>query len=298
MSCYHPLRAFKIGINPETNKSIMIIESGECERIHAPKSIITSKEQYKLNNIYLDKWITEYQEVPCGRCIGCRLEYSRQWATRCMLESEQYKENQFITLTYDNEHIPITNGVTDDGEIGYVGTLNPDDLQKFMKRLRIKYKRKFNHDNIRFYACGEYGEEHQRPHYHAIIFNLPIPDKKEWYINQKSHEKVYTSEILTKIWGKGIVGIGNVTWESAAYVARYIMKKQKGQNAIEYYKKRGIHPEFVRMSRKPGIAAKYYEDHKFEIYETDEIFIKRKNKVEKVKPSKYYDDKFEIEFPE
>lgn len=297
MPCYHPMRAFKVGISDETGKAVIVIESKRVSRIRAPKGKITERGQYNLRNCWTDKFITEYQEVPCGKCIGCRLDYSRQWATRCMLEAEQWKDNQFIALTYDPEHLPVTPGVTDDGEITMVGTLVPEDLQKFFKRLRIEYKRKFNWDNIRFYACGEYGDEHQRPHYHAIIFNLPVPDKEFWFTN-KSHQKVYRSAMLEKIWGKGIVSVGDVTWESAAYVARYIMKKQKGPDAKEYYKQRGKVPEFVRMSRRPGLALNYYEDNKGKIYECDEIYVKNKKGVIKLKPSKYYDNKFDIEEPE
>lgn len=295
MPCYHPMRAFKIGVNEETGKDILKIESGTTERIHKPIKPVTFRGQRY--TVWQDQWITEYKEIPCGKCVGCRLDYSRQWAARCMLEAEQYQDNQFVCLTYDPENIPIVPGVSEDGEITMVGTLVPDDLKNFFKRLRITYKRKFNHDNIRFYACGEYGDEKKRPHYHAIIFNLPVPDKEYWYTN-KSHQKVYRSAFLEKIWGKGIVTTGEVTWESAAYVARYVMKKQKGPDAKTYYKQRGIVPEFVRMSRRPGLALNYYEDNKGKIYECDEIYLKQKKGVIKLKPSKYFDDKFDVEEPE
>ena len=149
MACYHPLHAFQIGINDDTGKPKYQIESSKVLRIH-PR--IGRKQ-------IIDKWINDYLEIPCGNCLGCRLEYSRQWATRCMFEAKQFEHNQFITLTYDDEHVTWTPGVNrSSGEIQLVTTLMPDDLVKFMKDLRRYYKYHYNHEGIRFYACGEYGD--------------------------------------------------------------------------------------------------------------------------------------------
>lgn len=240
----------------------------------------------------------EEEEVPCGKCIGCRIDYSKQWAIRCMLEAQKYKDNAFITLTYDQEHIK-TNTIVDmsTGELLEIGTLAPQDLTKFMKDLRRYYNYHYNHDGIRFYACGEYGSKTQRPHYHIICFNIPIKDKKLFFKNANG-DNVYISESISKIWEKGIVSIGKVTWESAAYTARYVMKKMKGPGSEEYYKEKGIIPEFVRMSRCPGIAWDYYNDNKEKIYENDEIIIAGKKCSKVVKPSKYFDRLFDLESPE
>ena len=233
-------------------------------------------------------------ELPCGQCIECRLAKSREWANRCILETKEHKNNYFITLTYDNENLPIGNAIDKNtGEITEVGTLKPKDLQDFFKRIRITWKRKYNVENIRFYACGEYGELYARPHYHAIIFGLPIFDLKPDHKSKKGNMN-FTSEEIQKIWGKGRIAIGTVTWDSCAYTARYIIKKQTGKGSEEHYKILGIQPEFVRMSRRPGIARNFYEKNKDIIYQTDEIFIATRKGVQKAKPSKYYDKLFDI----
>ncbi len=235
-------------------------------------------------------------ELPCGQCIGCRLDYSRNWATRCILESKQWQHNQFVTLTYSPETVPTNITVdTETGEVEELLTLNKPDLQKFMKDLRRYYDYHFKHQNIRFYRCGEYGDKYKRPHYHLIIFNLPVPDLK-YYFTNKEFQPVYTSEILSKIWGKGIVTIGAVTYQSAAYVARYILKKQTGEQEYLY---EGREPEFTEMSRRPGIAADWYKNHKDQIYKNDEvIIISRMNKAISKKPPKYFDKLYDQIEPE
>ena len=289
MACYHPLHAFQIGVHDETGKPKYQIESGKVLRIHP---------RLGRKNI-VDKWITDYIEIPCCNCIGCRLEYSRQWAVRCMFEAQQYEYNQFITLTYDNDNATWTPGVNrETGELELVTTLVPEELVKFMKDLRRYYKYHYNHDDIRFYACGEYGPKTFRAHYHLIVFNLPLEDRERLFIN-KSGEQIYTSETIQKIWGKGQITVGDVTWNSAAYVARYVMKKIKGKDSAEEYKKLGIVPEFVRMSRRPGIGWKYYDNNKEKIYECDEIIYTNKDgRGEKIKPCKYYDKLYDVENPD
>jgi hypothetical protein len=234
-------------------------------------------------------------QLPCGQCTECRLARSREWATRCMLESKEHKQNYFITLTYDEEHLPKGQAIeTTTGEIYEVGTLNDKDMQEFWKRLRITWKRKYNIENIRYYYCGEYGETYGRPHYHAICFGLPIYDLKTDHKSKKGNMN-YISKEIEKIWGKGRVAIGTVTWDSCAYTARYIMKKQTGKGNEEYYKILGVKPEFVRMSRRPGIGKNYYENNKDSIYDIDGIYISTKKGVQKIKPSKYYDKLYDID---
>ena len=99
--------------------------------------------------------------LPCGQCSGCRLERSRQWAMRCVHEAAAYDCNAFITLTYDEENLPAD------------GSLNYDHFQLFMKRLR----KAIEPNKVRFYMCGEYGEENGRPHFHACLFGYDFPDK-------------------------------------------------------------------------------------------------------------------------
>lgn len=229
------------------------------------------------NNVMNNDFDREIEviQVPCGCCIGCRLDYSRQWANRCYLESLDSKYNYFITLTYDVEHVPI-------GKCGN-GTLVPDDLKKFLKDLRAYYKYHYNIDNIRYFACGEYGDISLRPHYHLITFNLPIydldpnfryvEDGKEIVTQHVENGYIYYySDIIHKIWNKGNILIGEATWQSMAYVARYVTKKIKGKEST-VYDSLGIEPEFVRMSRMPGLGENYFKQHYNEIYENDNIVV-------------------------
>ena len=283
MSCLHPMWAMKRYNNIEQKWEVKFIAKKEDE-----------DDKQKMLLLAISKG-ARLLELPCGQCVECWLARSREWATRCMLETKDHKNNYFITLTYNNDNLPKGNGINiDTGEIFEVGTLKPKDLQDFMKRLRITWERKYNITNIRYYACGEYGEQYARPHYHAIIFGLPIFDLKPDHRSKKGNMN-YRSDEIEKIWGKGRIAIGTVTWDSCAYTARYVMKKQTGKGKEEYYKIIGVEPEFVRMSRRPGIARNYYEQHKKNIYECDEIWISTRKGVQKVKPSKYYDKLFDIE---
>jgi len=260
---------------------------------HSAKNFTPTKEMQIAEIINGRVWT----KIPCGECWCCRLNYASQWADRCIDEASQYKNNYFVTLTYDNEHLPTAQGINKStGEVGEVGTLKKEDLQKFMKDLRSYYKYHYKHEGIRFYACGEYGDKYARPHYHLIIFNLPIEDLKKDH-NSRRGQLIYRSEIIEKIWGKGLSGIGEVTWESASYTARYVMKKLKGLKAKEY-EELGITPEFVNMSLKPGIGGNWYKEHKEHIYQTDYITRLRKDKIIQKKPSKYYDKLYDIEEPE
>lgn len=302
MACYHPLRAFDIGLLTDNFKPKYKICGPDVDRLHPARTVVgrlgISRTDFKP---YQDLWVTDWLPIPCGQCIGCRLDYSRMWADRCILEAQQYEYNSFVTLTYDPEHLPPLKPVVDvnTGEVFEWPSLVPEDLTKFMKDLRRYYSYHYNYDNIRFYSCGEYGDEYGRPHYHLLLFNLPVFDKVYWFTNHE-HEKIYISDTLSKIWGKGIVTIGEVTWNSAAYVARYVVKKQKGttKGLVDLPGKRlvqGIQPEFVRMSRAPGIAWKYYDEHKNQFYETDEIVISVRGKARAIKPPRYFDKLYDID---
>lgn len=259
MPCYHPLKGYR---SRETNPS-------------GKRSIV-----FNVNQGYSDQQV----EVPCGQCIGCRLDRSRQWAIRCLHEASLYENNCFLTLTYNDENLPKDN------------SLQIEDFQKFMKRLR-KAKGK----NIRFFHCGEYGENFGRPHYHALIFNYDFKDKKKWKIN--NGQTLYISEDLQKLWTLGHSSIGDVTFESAAYVARYIMKKMSGEQALHHYNTIDYttgeilaerRPEYVTMSRRPGVGKLWLEKYQTDVFPDDFVVVNGK----KMKPPKYYSAQLESSDPD
>lgn len=299
MSCYHPYIMINTSdmTDPEQRK---IVE--RLKLIHKEQSSIKS-----VSTIFIPRELAEKEGidlrknnavvVPCGRCIGCRLDYSRQWAMRAVLESKEHEYNYFLTLTYDDEHLPR-------GSKGFP-TLIKKEMQDFMKRLRSTFSREFGVEHIRFFGCGEYGDPQEgervlNPHLHIILFNCSIPDlqdrhpipvdgKIQW-IKQydTSGELLLYSPTIGKCWNKGTAQIGQCTFESCAYVARYIVKKQYGKQA-KVYDDLGIIPEFVLMSRRPGIGYKYYSEHLESIYITDNMNFKRGDNVFTVKPGKYCD---------
>lgn len=242
MPCYHPMRGWR----------------AKKENANGIRPIVFKVEQGIPETV---------MDIPCGKCVGCRLEKSRQWAIRCVHESQLHDENCFLTLTYNDDYLPLG------------GTLVPDDFQKFMKRLRKRYTGK----SIRYFACGEYGDQKERPHYHSILFGHDFQDKK---VNKKlpSGFYEYVSEELESLWPFGFCSIGTLTFESAAYVARYVMKKKSGAVADDHYQ--GRVPEFVRMSRRPGIASEWFARYKDEVINNDFVVINNK----KVGIPKFYDD--------
>lgn len=257
MPCYHPLKGYRAKTKND---------SGKYSVVFNPK--------YG----YLD----QPQTLPCGQCIGCRLERSRQWAIRCVHEASQYENNSFLTLTYDNDNLP------------YNGSLDKTHFQKFIKRLR----KSLNH-KIRYFHCGEYGEKLSRPHYHAILFNLDFDDKELFSINDGN--KLYTSKKLTDLWGKGHCTIGEVNFETCAYTARYITKKITGRNSEEHYTRLDDYgefhqriPEYTTMSRRPGIGQGWLDSFLDDVYPSDFITLNGK----KLRPPKYYDKFFEENYPE
>ena len=215
--------------------------------------------------------------LPCGQCIGCRLERSRQWAMRCMHEAALYQRNSFVTLTYSDEFLPKRS------------MLDYPAFQKFMKRLR----KAAGTNGVRFYMCGEYGPENGRPHYHACLFNWDFADRKYWR-KSESGEKLYRSALLEKLWPFGNSEIGDVTFQSAAYVARYCVQKVTGHNAKAHYRRvdqDGVYqlpPEFNKMSLKPGIGATWLQKFQADVYPHDYVVVNGKE----VKPPKYYDKLF------
>ena len=255
MSCTQPIYALKLGaLNPETGKErikILPRRIGESYRSWC--------EQYGEENIL---------QLPCGHCESCIEKRTRAWAVRCVLEAAQYDANCFLTLTYSNQCLPK-------------GGLCKKDLQKFIRKLRDRTGRK-----IRYFACGEYGELTYRPHYHLIIFNWFPEDAKFLKVSDYGGY-LFTSKILTELWPFGISSVGEVSFASCGYVARYCQKK----NAHVNDKK-----EFCLMSRRPGIGEAYAHRFLQEIYDTDKIYIKN-GKSASTTPSRYFDKLFEAVDP-
>lgn len=295
MSCYHPLKAFRIGIWPESGKPKYKICSYAIDHLEDGRPCASS-----FVSPYASKVEREYITIPCGKCIGCRLDYAREWANRCMLELKYHDKAWFLTLTYDDEHIHY---MMFDGVV--VQTLWKKDLQDFFKRLRKGNKeRGLKPQKVRYYACGEYGGRTRRPHYHAIVFGLDIAeeDLRLYKVSPQGY-KYFVCDWITDVWQKGYVVLGEVNWNTCAYTARYMMKKLKGVDEYGnpwkmYYDSIGIEPEFVTMSRKPGIAYQEFESNKRQIYDFDKILISKDDEVLEVKPPRYYDRLFDLEDPD
>jgi len=192
-----------------------------------------------------------WQKVPCNHCSGCFSDRARAWALRCCHELQFHDEACFITLTYRNCDLPFNSDLA---------TLRPEHLQKFWKDLR-KDIAKWKGPKIRFYACGEYGETTGRPHYHAIIFGIDFKDK---VVFSKS-KNLFESPTLNRIWKYGDCKIGEVTYESICYVAGYIGKKLHPDDS-QLYLSDGLEKEFSRMSRRPGIGARWWDAFKADLY--------------------------------
>lgn len=286
MSCYHPLKAFPIGLT-ENGKTKYKIVGNAVDHIEDVNGMYYPvMEKYNQFGIA----IRDYIEIPCGKCIGCRLDYSRTWANRMMLELKDHETAYFVTLTYNDEHVPISYYPDPEtGEAIEVYTLSKRDVQLFFKRLRKAGQ------VVRYFLAGEYGNMTFRPHYHAIIYGLRLDDLKP--LKRTKGGLLYTSEFLERTWQKGLVAVAEVTWETCAYTARYVTKKLKGDLA-EFYKIHNIVPEFALMSRKPGLARKYYDENKDKFYATDTIIISTDKGGLKFKPPKYFDCLYELDNPE
>jgi hypothetical protein len=240
-------------------------------------------------------------EISCGQCIGCRLRRARDWAMRCMHEASLYDENCFITLTFK--------------DVGFRPQLRYQIFQKFLRRLR-HYRSWFHFDpagvyypksdthraklirvfpKLRYFVAGEYGEEHDRPHFHAILFGYNFADRTK--IRQlDSGCDIYRSATLERLWPYGYSSIGQVTFESAAYIAKYCVKKKTGLHSVQHYTRCDefgeyeLEPEFAHMSLKPGIGAPWLKKFKTDVYPHDYVIVDGM----KLPPPRYYDKLFDV----
>lgn len=285
---------------------------------------IPAADYYELKKVSFKEVPERIQvEIPCGKCLGCRLDHAGMWATRIAVEAKNWKKNCFITLTYNDNNLPLT-------DVGLM-TLLKKDVQDFLKRLRYYEKGNEEWENpvtgkienpIRYFCCGEYGPKGGRPHYHMAIFNWEPDDLKLWKQN-KHGDPMFMSKKLQKIWGNGFVVVEELNFNSASYIARYTLKKaglsgytriyskefwtsiEKDERfqgeiwdeSLKYWEKwhrKTIKPiketedEFIIMSRGAGIGVKYWNENKDKIKRNKGILLKIKDKV-KLKPiPRYY----------
>lgn len=292
MPCYSPLKGYK---DPDTGG-------------------LTFRRKHKFS---------EKMEVACGSCLGCRLDYSRMWAVRIVHESTLHEHaggNCFVTLTYrslyecSDDQVDRRLYVPDDW------SLNPGHFRNFMKRLR----KWFAPQRIRYFQVGEYGRKcrHEidleqfscpycflgRPHHHAALFNCSFPDLEVY--DNRDGEYRYTSPLLEQIWGFGFVDVGELNYASAAYGARYILKKVNGVRAFDHYMQYDdngcaywLHPEYCTMSRgnaaskgkRCGIGADWFYEYREDVFPSDEVPVPGFGIVQKV--PRYYEEIFKEERP-
>lgn len=227
-------------------------------------------------------------EVPCGGCVGCRIDRSRQWTIRLLHESKLHELKCFLTLTYDDLHLPPD------------GSLNKKHVQDFLKRLRRRHARSNPGSKVRYFMCGEYGDQLSRPHYHMILFGCDFSDKR-LHSKGSCGDNLYTSDLLNDIWSHGYCLIGSVTEQSCGYVSRYIMKKINGDLAESHYRRINsatgeyvdLLPEYNAMSLKPGIGLDFYAKYQSDFYPRDNSCM-----AGKLFPvPKYYDRQLEKSNP-
>lgn len=275
MPCFHPVKGWASKERTETGKR---------------------KTVYNRNLALLDK----PREHPCGQCIWCRLQRSKENALKCVHEASLWEQNCFITLTYSPENLPK------------FSTLKVSDFQKFMKRLRFHEngdrRKKFIgplplYKTIRYYHCGEYGERRGRPHYHSVLFNHDFKDR--YPIGQSEQGfTYYRSPTLEKLWPLGNSMVSDFSFETAAYIARYITKKVNGWKAEQHYEVIDIEtgecvdrkPEYASGSQSIGRG--WLKKFKKDILDNDFCYLDRNGRLVKVKVPKSYDKFLELENPE
>lgn len=263
MGCDFPIPAFRSAVKSDTGKRALVFN---------PKLALDSA--------------TGRIDIPCGQCTGCRLERSQQWATRMMHEASLHPYNCFLTLTYSDEAIPQNY------------SLDLAHGQDFIKRLRAHAH--YHHEGLklRFYLAGEYGDKYGRPHYHAAIFGYDFPDKK-LVQNNVQGQPLFSSEILDELWSHGSARTAGLDYASAAYIARYCVKKIGGPKAADHYhrlspidgKLHNVRPEYATMSRRPGLGAGWLQRFKSDVFPSGFIVIDGKPQA----PPRFYINKLSEE---
>lgn len=226
-------------------------------------------------------------DLACGRCTGCRLQRAADLTTRALHEAAiteqlQRRSSSFLTLTYNDSHLPTDYG------------LQRDDLTRFLKRLRKAL------GSFRYLACGEYGDATRRPHYHALLFGLDFrADRQQVEYPGTSEQPSFQSPILSRLWTLGQHVVKDLTPENCAYVAHYVMKKRTGERAAETYRRTRdgyswqVAAEFSAMSLRPGLGAAWWHTYRDDIRPGDELVLNGK----RVHTPRYYDTLLERSDP-
>lgn len=276
MACFHPKKGFLIG---ETAKGAPKYKIAPWEATYVyetdPGVWKISMEDdlpftdYRRDYLpeYCDHYVRDFIPIPCGNCIGCRLDYARDWSARLMHELKMHDPETcwFLTLTYNDDALMETFtdptvdrlrlGADHLGEVAFYTNLDARDMTLFWKRVR----KDFPDRKLVYYQAGEYGEQRQRCHFHAIVYDLPL-DPDDLHVNGVNElgNVTWRSDYLERKWQHGNVIVGKVSTESCAYVARYTLKKAREMWENDYTNR--VRP-FVRMSRNPGIGRTYLESH-------------------------------------
>lgn len=230
----------------------------------------------------------------CGKCDACVNYRAQEWVVRAMCEMHFHKQSCCLTLTYDDEHLPENE------------ELSRKDMQDFLKRYRKwlvlnypeepdAYTGEMGVKKIRYLACGEYGSSGGRPHYHMLVFGHDLPDKQFY---TKSRDSIqYTSEILNELWGKGIATVGEGGIKAAHYIAGYITKgsqdkKHHGEQFVldkETGEMLFKQPEYLAMSRSPGLGYWFLEKYFSDVFPSDEVILSTGNgQIRRYKTPNYY----------
>lgn len=318
MRCVTPMyRRYEKG---DHNKGIIVSRAEAMHELEMDEH----NERFKLFTFNEKSPKYAYEQIPCKKCWACQLNYSAEWATRIDLEARKYEHNYFVTLTYDDLHVPVlskieyeekyklhgevieTKEITLENDGTWKYSLVYDDIKRFIHSLRKYLKDTYNHTGLKYFYAGEYGSETQRPHFHIILLNCPlnINEFHSFHVDGKFFKAHWKSRELEAIWTEpcegnikwkdrtplGIIDVAEVEWSCIAYVARYCTKKLDFSQDKRVYLNEGRLPEKVGMSK--GIGFDYFRQHKDEIYKNDEIIMKTvKGNTGSYKPPKAFDRK-------
>lgn len=277
MSCFHPNVGINLGIPGEKIKAF-----GKSTPEYRQHLLDIVDNFIGYGGFENEPFV---QEVPCKKCLSCRLSYSLNWAMRLMDEYKTCGHALFVTLTYDDDHLPLLQ------PFNRPTLLSKSQFKNKMKVLREVFRRKLG-QTVRYYMCAEYGSLYHRPHYHIIFFGLDLPDLELLKVT-KCGSRIYTSKILQSGWKYGFSSVGDVTANTCAYVARYCLKKQ-----IDSVFYDGRVQEWVNMSNRDAIGKSYALEHLDDIYKTDSVNIKFNKGVITLKPCSYYDRLYDIDHHE